>query len=517
MPRAILSVSDKTGVIEFAQSLTQLGWDIISTGGTARTLRGAGVNVLDVSDITRHPEILGGRVKTLHPAVHSGILGRRAVEDDARTMQSLGYQNIDLVAVNLYPFHEAVAGNLPLGEAMEEVDIGGPTMLRAAAKNHADVLVVVDPADYAMVIDALRHEQDSVDLRRQLARKVFDHTATYDRAIASYFDHQTAAASGELPAAATIQLTRVQALRYGENPDQPAAFYAESNAPADALPALEQLHGKELSFNNILDIEAGVFAVSAWHDATEAACVIIKHTTPCGVALASTAEEAYEKALECDPVSAFGGIVTFNRTMTAAAAEATANAFLEIIVAPDFESGALDVLRKKKNLRIIKLPVPPAGPAELDYKRVRGGLLVQTRMSMVFPETDWRVVTKRTPQAEELTDLRFAWRVCAAVKSNAIVLTHNQRTLGIGAGQMSRVDSSRLAVMKAHDQGAALAGAALASDAFFPFRDGIDAAAAAGIRAVIQPGGSVRDEEVIAAANEHGMAMVFTGRRVFRH
>jgi phosphoribosylaminoimidazolecarboxamide formyltransferase/IMP cyclohydrolase len=517
MPRAILSVSDKTGIIEFAQSLAQLGWELVSTGGTARTLRAAGLAVLDVSEITRHPEILGGRVKTLHPAVHSGILGRRSQPDDARTMQSLGYQNIDLVAVNLYPFHEAVADNLPLGEAMEEVDIGGPTMLRAAAKNHADVMVVVDPADYPKVVDALRNKQADLELRRELARKVFDHTSTYDRAIAAYFDQQAAPGDRAFPDSLTLQLRQVQSLRYGENPDQPAAFYAEAAAPRDALPALEQLHGKELSFNNILDIEAGVFAVSAWHGAQEAACVIIKHTTPCGVALGNSAEEAYEKALECDPVSAFGGIVAFNRPMTAAAAEATANAFLEIVIAPEFEAAALEILRKKKNLRIIQLPVQPAGPAELDYKRVRGGLLVQTRMSMVFPETEWRVVTRRAPEPNELADLRFGWRVCAAVKSNAIVLAHNQRTLGIGAGQMSRVDSSRIAVMKAHDQGATLNGAALASDAFFPFRDGVDAAAAAGIRAVIQPGGSVRDEEVIAAANEHGMAMIFTGRRVFRH
>jgi phosphoribosylaminoimidazolecarboxamide formyltransferase/IMP cyclohydrolase len=516
MPRAILSVSDKTSITEFAQSLTQLGWEIISTGGTARALREAGVAVVDVSEVTKHPEILGGRVKTLHPAVHSGILSRRSVPEDGQTLQSLGYQNIDLVAVNLYPFHEAVAGELPLDEAMEEVDIGGPTMLRAAAKNHADVMVVVDPADYSLVIDALKNKRDDLELRRSLARKVFDHTSTYDRAIASYFDQQNTS-DEPLPARFTIQLERVQPLRYGENPDQPAAFYAESGAPPDALPSLEQLHGKELSFNNILDIEAGVFAVSAWHDVAEAACVIIKHTTPCGAALARSVEEAYEKALECDPVSAFGGIVAFNRTMTAPAAEAAANAFLEIVIAPDFEPAVLEMLRKKKNLRIIKLPVKPAGTDELDYKRVRGGLLVQSRMRMEFPETEWRVVSKRTPQPDELADLRFAWRVCAAVKSNAIVLAHKQRTLGIGAGQMSRVDASRIAVMKAHDQGASLTGAALASDAFFPFRDGVDAAAAAGINAVIQPGGSVRDEEVIAAANEHGMTMIFTGRRVFRH
>src|SRR5215204_5557850 len=304
MPRAILSVSDKTNIVEFGTALSGLGWEIVSTGGTARTLRDAGLRVLDVKDVTGHPEILGGRVKTLHPAVHSGILGRRDVSDDVATMNKLGYEPIDLVAVNLYPFHEAVAGNLPLHEAMEEVDIGGPTMLRAAAKNHSDVIVVVDPRDYPRIIDALRDNAASAELRRELARKVFDHTATYDRAIASYFDKQEPAADSDFPASMTLQLRRVQALRYGENPDQPAAFYADSDAPADSLPALEQLHGKELSFNNILDVEAGVMAVSAWSEDSDAACVIIKHTTPCGLALGKTAEEAYEKALECDPVSA---------------------------------------------------------------------------------------------------------------------------------------------------------------------------------------------------------------------
>ncbi|HEY0303546.1 MAG TPA: bifunctional phosphoribosylaminoimidazolecarboxamide formyltransferase/IMP cyclohydrolase [Longimicrobiales bacterium] len=519
MPRAILSVSDKTNIIEFGNALSELGWEILSTGGTARALRDAGLTVVDVKDVTGHPEILGGRVKTLHPAVHAGILGRRSVSDDVATMKQLGYQPIDLVAVNLYPFHEAVAGNLPLDEAMEEVDIGGPTMLRAAAKNHADVLVVVDPQDYTRVIAALRAGNPPLELRRELARKVFDHTATYDRAITAYFDRHAAPAetAADFPPSLTLQLTRVQSLRYGENPDQPAAFYAESGAPADALPSLEQLHGKELSFNNILDVEAGVMAVSAWSDEPDAACVIIKHTTPCGLALGKTVEEAYEKALECDPVSAFGGIVAFNRAMSAAAAEAMANAFLEIVIAPDFDAGALEVLRKKKNLRIIRLPVTPSAAGELDYKRVRGGMLVQTRMRMVFDESEWKVVSARRPDDQELDDMRFAWRACASVKSNAIVLAHNRRTLGIGAGQMSRVDSSRIAVMKAQDQGASLTGAALASDAFFPFRDGVDAAAAAGIRAVIQPGGSVRDAEVIEAANEHGIAMVFTGRRVFRH
>ncbi|HET9441397.1 MAG TPA: bifunctional phosphoribosylaminoimidazolecarboxamide formyltransferase/IMP cyclohydrolase [Longimicrobiales bacterium] len=517
MPRAILSVSDKTGITDFGRALAELGWEIVSTGGTARALRDAGVRVLDVSEVTGHPEILGGRVKTLHPAVHAGILSRRSVQADTQVMEKMGYRGIDLVAVNLYPFHEAVAGQLPLAEAMEEVDIGGPTMLRAAAKNHEDVLVVVDHADYSRVLGALRANDITLELRRQLARKVFDHTATYDRAIAAYFDRQANGEASALPATITLQLERVQSLRYGENPDQPAAFYREQNAPADALPALEQLHGKELSFNNLLDVEAAVSAISAWHDDDDVACVIIKHTTPCGVALAAGAEEAYKNALACDPVSAFGGIVAFNHALSAATAQQMAQTFLEIVIAPDFEAEALEVLRKKKNLRLIKLPVVRSDRSELDYKRVRGGMLVQTRMLMDFPEEDWKVVSQRVPSAAELKDLRFAWRVCAAVKSNAIVLAAGQRTLGIGAGQMSRVDSSRIAVMKAQDQNAHLQGAVLASDAFFPFRDGVDAAAGAGIRAVIQPGGSVRDEEVIAAADEHDMAMIFTGRRVFRH
>lgn len=518
MPRALLSVSDKTGITDLASALAQLGWEILSTGGTARALRESGTKVTDVSEVTKHPEILGGRVKTLHPAVHSGILSRRANADDMETLTQYGYGPIDLVAVNLYPFHEAVAGDLPLDEAMEEVDIGGPTMLRAAAKNHTDVIVVVDPVDYIRVIDALRSDHVDLQLRRELAHKVFAHTARYDSAIAQYFATKTAPEGhSELPDAMSIQLQQIQSLRYGENPDQPAAFYAEAGAPADALPSLQQLHGKELSFNNILDIEAGVQAVSAWHADAHHACVIIKHTTPCGVALADTAERAYEKAMECDPVSAFGGIVAYNRMLTAAAAEAMANAFLEIVVAPDFEDEALQVLRRKKNLRIIKLSVTPSRASELDYKRVRGGMLVQRRMHMVFREEEWRVVTTRAPETNEMDDLRFAWKVCASVKSNAIVLAHDGRTLGIGAGQMSRVDSSRIAVMKANDQGAQLAGAALASDAFFPFRDGVDAAGAAGVRAIIQPGGSVRDPEVIEAANEQGIAMVFTGRRVFRH
>lgn len=516
MPRALLSVSDKTGIVEFGRALADAGWQILSTGGTAAALRTAGVAVTDVSEVTRHPEMMHGRVKTLHPAVHAGILARREVAQDLEEMSAQGYETIELVAVNLYPFHEAVAAGAAIPQAMEQVDIGGPTMLRSAAKNHAHVLVIVDPADYAVVVDAVRAGRVDEALRRELARKVFAHTARYDAAIAEYFGR---AAGEPTPFPATMQLTlnKVQDLRYGENPDQPAAFYAETDAPAGSVAQLRQLHGKELSFNNLLDVEAAVTAASAWHEDGRAACVIIKHTTPCGVALGATPLEAYERALACDPASAFGGIVAFNRTVDEEVAAALGATFLEIVTAPGFAPGALAVLQRKKNLRLLELPVTPPAEHELDLKRVRGGLLVQTRMSYRFPETEWRVVTKREPTLAEREDLRFAWRVCAAVKSNAIVLVREARTIGIGAGQMSRVDSSRIAVLKARDQGTDVTGAALASDAFFPFRDGVDAAAVAGVRAIVQPGGSVRDEEVIAAADEHDIAMIFTGRRVFRH
>lgn len=526
MPRAILSVSDKRGIVDFARGLAELGWEIVSTGGTARMLREAGVPVLEVKEVTGHPEIMGGRVKTLHPAVHAGILARRDLAEDRAALDAHGYVPIDIVAVNLYPFREAVAAGAAVDEAMEEVDIGGPTMLRAAAKNHAHVLAVVDPGDYPRILDALRRGAVDRALRVDLARKVFEHTASYDAAIAAYLAAEqgreaakgaAAGAAASFPSETTLRLTKVQDLRYGENPDQPAAFYAEAGAPAGSLPTMEQLHGKELSFNNLLDIEAAVSAAAAWSGDDRAACVIIKHTTPCGVALGETAEDAFRRALEADPVSAFGGIVAVSRAVTGAAAEAMASTFLEVIVAPEFEPHALEVLRAKKNLRLIRLPIEPAAPEELDYKRVRGGFVVQHRLHMAFPEDAWRVVTRRHPTDEEWRDLRFAWRAAAAVKSNAIVLAKEERTVGIGAGQMSRVDSSRIAVLKARDQGFDLDGAVLASDAFFPFRDGVDAAAEAGVSAVIQPGGSVRDEEVIAAANEHGIAMVFTGRRVFRH
>ena len=517
MPRALLSVSDKTGLAEFARALHELGWELLSTGGTAALLREQNIPVLDVSEVTRHPEMMDGRVKTLHPAVHAGILARRDRPDDMSALQQHGYGTVDMVVVNLYPFHEAVAQQQPLPLAMQKVDIGGPTMLRAAAKNHAGVLVVIDPSDYTRVLHALRDDAAHIDLRRELARKVFDHTARYDAAIAEYFASFESDGSPDPANALHLNLQLVQSLRYGENPDQSAAFYRETTPPPGSLPELQQLHGKELSFNNLLDVEAAVTAASAWADADVASCVIIKHTTPCGVAIGDTAVDAYRAALAADPVSAFGGIVAFNREVDADTAHELSATFLEIVIAPTFATAAREVLDKKKNLRLIQLPIVAAGADELDYKRVRGGFLVQQRMSMHFDESAWHVVTKRAPDERERVDLRFAWRVCASVKSNAIVLARDGRTLGIGAGQMSRVDSSRLAVMKARDQNADTTGAALASDAFFPFRDGIDAAADAGVSCIIQPGGSVRDNEVIAAADEHNIAMIFTGRRVFRH
>jgi phosphoribosylaminoimidazolecarboxamide formyltransferase / IMP cyclohydrolase len=519
MPRALISVSDKTDVAQLATALDELGWEIISTGGTAELLRASGVAVVDVSAVTGHPQMMDGRVKTLHPAVHAGILARRDNEDDMAALGSHGYAGIDMVVVNLYPFHEAVAAGSALERAMDKVDIGGPTMLRAAAKNHASVIVVVDPADYGPVVEAVRGDRADVALRQRLAWKVFQHTAHYDAAIASYFAVCAPAgddAAALLPATMSVSLSRVQPLRYGENPDQHAAFYAEQDPPPGSLPHLEQLHGRELSFNNLLDADAAAGAISAWAGDDRAACVIVKHTTPCGVALGASPAEAWRRALAGDPVSAFGGIVAFNTTVDGATAGELATTFLEIVIAPAFEEAALAVLTKKKNLRVITLP-PQQHAAGLDFKRVHGGFLVQERMSMAFDEHDWRVVTRRQPEPAELDDMRFAWRACASVKSNAIVIARDAMTIGIGAGQMSRVDSSRIAVMKAADQGADTRGAALASDAFFPFRDGIDAAAEAGVACIIQPGGSVRDEEVVAAADGHGMSMIFTGRRVFRH
>ena len=513
MPRALLSVSDKTGLLPFARALAERGWTLLSTGGTARALREGGLAVTEVSEVTGHPEMMDGRVKTLHPAVHAGLLGRREHADDMAQMAAQGYEPIDLVAVNLYPFRETVARpGVTLDDAIENIDIGGPSMLRSAAKNHASVWVVVDPADYDAVLAALEGE-DGAAFRRTLATKVFDHTSSYDRAIADYLG----GGDGGFGASVNLSLEKVQDLRYGENPDQRAAFYRDTTAGGAGLAAMKQLHGKELSFNNLLDVDAALLAVSAWEGESLAACAIVKHTTPCGIAVGADAAEAYQKALRTDPTSAFGSVIAFNTEVTEQAAVLLRPNFVEAIVAPSFAEAALRMLAEKKNLRLITLPAAGGGAGETDFKRVRGGFVAQDRLAMRFPEDAWTVATERAPTAEEMEDLRFAWRAVATVKSNAILLARDGMAVGIGAGQMSRVDSSRIAVMKAGDNGFDLAGAALASDAFFPFRDGVDAAAAAGVRAIIQPGGSVRDDEVIAAANEHGIAMVFTGRRLFRH
>ena len=526
MPRALLSVSDKSGLVPFARTLAGRGWTLLSTGGTARALREAGLEVVEVAEVTGHPEMMDGRVKTLHPAVHAGLLARRGHATDLEEMGAQGYEPIDLVAVNLYPFRETVAKpGVGVDEAVENIDIGGPSMLRSAAKNHESVWVVVDAADYERVLGELDTPPlATLPLRRELAAKVYAHTSSYDAAIADYLRRQLreaqAAGAGSdagadaFPAEVSLSLRKVQDLRYGENPDQRAAFYAEAGA-SGGLPGMRQLHGKELSFNNLLDVDAAVLAVSAWSGDELAACAVIKHTTPCGIAVGADAPEAYRKALSTDPTSAFGSVIAFSTEVSEEAAVLLRPNFVEAVVAPGFVPRALDLLREKKNLRLIELPA--GGGDGPDFKRVRGGFVAQDRLSMRFAEDGWRVVTGRAPTDEEWADLRFAWRAVATVKSNAILLARGGMALGIGAGQMSRVDSSRIAVLKARDNGFDLAGAALASDAFFPFRDGVDAAAEAGIRAVIQPGGSVRDEEVVAAANEHGIAMVFTGRRLFRH
>jgi len=509
MPRALISVSDKRGLVEFARGLVELGWEIISTGGTAHALEQAGVAVTPIDTVTQFPEIMDGRVKTLHPAVHGGILARRDVPGHVAALAQHGFHPIDLVAVNLYPFRETISRpGVTLPEAIEQIDIGGPSMLRSAAKNHAFVVVVSDPADYGRVLEALRAGGVSQELRRELAAKVFQHTSAYDGAIAGYLG----AADQDLPPALALVLNRLQTLRYGENPDQRAALYAlqEPRGVSD----LRQLQGKELSFNNLLDLDAATLALAPWTD--RLACAIIKHTTPCGIALGATTEQAYARALATDPTSAFGSVVAFNTVVDAATAGAMADLFVEAVVAPRFHDDAVAVFARKKNLRVVELPLPDGGGG-LDFKRVRGGLLAQDRFRFDWRESDWRVATKRVPTDAEWRNLRFAWAAVAAVKSNAILLARDEAAVGIGAGQMSRVDASFLAVHKARQAGHDPKGAVLASDAFFPFADGVEEAARAGITAIIQPGGSVRDADVVAAADAAGIAMVLTGKRQFRH
>jgi len=510
MPRALLSVSDKSGLVEFAQGLRALDWEIISTGGTAKTLRDASIPVRDVAEVTHFPEMLDGRVKTLHPVVHGGLLARRDVEAHMMALAEQGIDTIDLVAVNLYPFRETASRpNVHPDAVIEQIDIGGPSMLRSAAKNFHAVFAIVDPADYPRVLAALHAGDDDLDLRRLLAAKVFAHTGAYDSAIAAWFAEQR---GEQFPSQLSLSLERVQTLRYGENPGQRAAFYVERAGAG--LAALQQHGGKELSFNNLLDLEGALVASDPFSG--EICCAIVKHTTPCGLAVGTSAVDAYRKALACDPVSAFGSVISFTTPVDAEAAEAVSSLFVECIVAPEFSPEALDILGRKKNLRVLA-GVARWAPNALDYKRVRGGILAQERAPSAIDDTTWQVVTRRQPTAEEHRDMLFAWRAVASVKSNAIVLVRDGATIGIGAGQMSRVDAAFLSVHKARLAGHETAGAVMGSDAFFPFRDGVEQAVEAGVRAIVQPGGSIRDAEVIAAADEHGVTMVFTGQRQFRH
>ncbi|HEY7193189.1 MAG TPA: bifunctional phosphoribosylaminoimidazolecarboxamide formyltransferase/IMP cyclohydrolase, partial [Gemmatimonadales bacterium] len=486
--RALISVSDKRGVVEFAKALVALGWEIVSTGGTAEALRRAQVPVIGIEAVTGFPEMMDGRVKTLHPNVHGGLLARRDNPHDIAAMQQHGITPIDLVAVNLYPFQQTVAKpQTTFTQAIEQIDIGGPSMLRSAAKNHSAVIVVVDPDDYPSIITRLKDGGIAANERQALAAKVFAHTAAYDAGILGYLSRS----QESLPPVLSVVMQRQQPLRYGENPHQRAALYATDEP---GIRDMHQLHGKELSFNNLLDVDAAVMAIAPWHNKdSRAACVIIKHTTPCGIALGRNATEAYRRALATDTMSAFGSVIAFNTVVDKAAADAMRELFVEVVVAPRVDAEALAVFQEKKNLRVVELP-RPANDATLDFKRVRGGFLVQDRFrfSDVADESKWRIATTRRPTDAQWNDLRFAWAAVGAVKSNAIVLVRNEAAIGIGAGQMSRVDSSFLAVHKAKQQGHEARGAVLASDAFFPFRDGVEEAAAAGVTAIIQPGGSVR-------------------------
>jgi phosphoribosylaminoimidazolecarboxamide formyltransferase / IMP cyclohydrolase len=512
--RALISVSDKTGVVDLGRRLSRAGLEILSTGGTARALAEAGVPVREVSDFTGAPEILDGRVKTLHPRVHGGILGRPTAKHRAE-MQQAGLVPIDLVVVNLYPFRETVARGAPFEDVIENIDIGGPAMIRSSAKNHERVTVLVDPADYAAVLAQIESDGEvSAATRFRLARNAFAHTAAYDGAIASHLGRLSApdAPLADFPETLVVAGALARALRYGENPHQKAAFYALDGAAGTSLAKAQVLQGKELSYNNLLDLDA---AMRLCAEFSAPAAAIIKHNNPCGAAVAEAGvAEAFRRARDTDPVSAFGGIVAVNRQVDGELARELSELFLECVIAPGFAPDALSLLASKKNLRLLTSPIAADEPASFELRSVAGGFLVQTRDNQTASAKDAKVVSKRAPTAAELADLDFAWRVCKHVKSNAIVFAAGGRTLGIGAGQMSRVDSVRIAISKAR---APLAGSVVASDAFFPFRDSVDEAAKAGAVAVVQPGGSVRDGESIAAADEHGMAMVVTGERHFRH
>jgi phosphoribosylaminoimidazolecarboxamide formyltransferase/IMP cyclohydrolase len=514
--RALVSVSDKAGIVEFAGALRGLGVELLSTGGTYRLLRESGLEVTEVSEYTGFPEMMDGRVKTLHPKVHGGILARRG-QDDA-VMAEHGIDAIDMVIVNLYPFEATVAQpDCSLEDAVENIDIGGPTMVRAAAKNHAHVNIVVNAGDYAAVIEEMQANDGATSMatRFDLAIKAYQHTAAYDGAIANHFGRLVPGGSEDFPRTFNSQFHKLQEMRYGENPHQKAAFYVEA-APAEAgIATATQIQGKALSYNNVADTDAALECVKNFD---EAACVIVKHANPCGVAVADTIGKAYDLAFETDPESAFGGIIAFNRELDGATATAICERqFVEVIIAPSVSAEAAAAVAEKKNVRLLQCGQWGAPQSALDYKRVTGGLLVQDRDLGMVSLGDLKVVSKLQPSEQQLRDLLFAWKVAKFVKSNAIVYASNGQTVGVGAGQMSRVNSARIAAIKAEHAGLAVQGSVMASDAFFPFRDGIDAAGERGIAAVIQPGGSIRDEEVIAAADEHGMAMVFTGMRHFRH
>ncbi|MCE3221646.1 bifunctional phosphoribosylaminoimidazolecarboxamide formyltransferase/IMP cyclohydrolase [Vibrio diabolicus] len=522
--RALISVSDKTGIVEFAQALAERGVDILSTGGTARLLAEQGIAVTEVSDYTGFPEMMDGRVKTLHPKVHGGVLGRRGQDDDV--MAKHGINPIDMVVVNLYPFAETVAKEgCTLADAVENIDIGGPTMVRSAAKNHKDVTIVVNAHDYDRVIAEMDANEKSLTLetRFDLAIAAFEHTAAYDGMIANYFgtmvpsygENKEGDEESKFPRTFNQQFEKKQDMRYGENSHQAAAFYVEANPQEASVSTARQIQGKALSYNNIADTDAALECVKEFN---EPACVIVKHANPCGVALGKDILEAYNRAYQTDPTSAFGGIIAFNQELDAKTASAIVERqFVEVIIAPSVSAEAIEVVAAKKNVRLLECGEWTTKITDFDVKRVNGGLLVQDRDQGMVSLDDLKVVSKRQPTEEELKDALFCWKVAKYVKSNAIVYAKGDMTIGVGAGQMSRVYSAKIAGIKAADEGLEVAGSVMASDAFFPFRDGIDAAAEAGIKCVIQPGGSMRDDEVIAAADEHGMAMIFTGMRHFRH
>lgn len=522
--RALISVSDKTGIVDFARALSERDIEILSTGGTCKLLSDNGIAVVEVSDYTGHPEMMDGRVKTLHPKIHGGILGRRGIDDDVMTKHQI--DPIDMVVVNLYPFAQTVANpDCSLEDAIENIDIGGPTMVRSAAKNHKDVAIVVNSSDYQRVLEEMIANNNSLNAqtRFDLAVAAFEHTAAYDGMIANYFGTMVPSygkaqendPSSKFPRTINFQFKKKQDMRYGENSHQQAAFYVEDETPAGSVASAKQLQGKALSYNNIADTDSALECVKEFE---EPACVIVKHANPCGVAIADDILTAYQRAFSTDPTSSFGGIIAFNRELDADTAEAIiSRQFVEVIIAPSVSSDARQIVAAKKNIRLLEAGAWQGKAQGYQLKRVNGGLLVQDRDTGMVPKDALKVVTKRTPTEQELNDALFCWKVAKFVKSNAIVYAKDHMTIGVGAGQMSRVYSAKIAGIKAHDEGLEVAGSVMASDAFFPFRDGIDAAAEAGVTCVIQPGGSIRDEEVIAAADEHNIAMVFTGMRHFFH